>query len=115
MLSQQQAEREEQQRIKNLVLNYEIRENEEQEGRYLPLSSGPTLWVLTPFQSGMRSRQTFTIIRSKERTGAGNVCGNFSLATLNGMLLPGLTKNPYQGSFLASFPSLHQATVRDSI
>lgn len=37
MLNQQQAEREEQQRIKNLVLNYEIRENEEQEGRDSPL------------------------------------------------------------------------------
>ncbi|KAL2754571.1 hypothetical protein ACRALDRAFT_2060376 [Sodiomyces alcalophilus JCM 7366] len=32
MKNQQQAEREEQQRIKNLVLNYEIRENEEQDG-----------------------------------------------------------------------------------
>ena len=32
MRNQQQAEREEQQRIKNLVLNYEIRENEDQEG-----------------------------------------------------------------------------------
>jgi len=31
MRNQQQAEREEQQRIKNLVLNYEIRENEDQD------------------------------------------------------------------------------------
>lgn len=31
MKTQQQAEREEQQRIKNLVLNYDLRENEEQE------------------------------------------------------------------------------------
>lgn len=37
MRNQQQAEREEQQRIKNLVLNYEIRENEEQEGCDLSL------------------------------------------------------------------------------
>ena len=32
MKNQQQAEREEQQRIKNLVLNYDLRENEEQDG-----------------------------------------------------------------------------------
>lgn len=32
MRNQQQAEREEQQRIKNLVLNYEIRESEDQDG-----------------------------------------------------------------------------------
>lgn len=33
MRNQQQAEKEEQQRIKNLVLNYDLRENEEQEGK----------------------------------------------------------------------------------
>ncbi|CRK32867.1 hypothetical protein BN1708_019121, partial [Verticillium longisporum] len=32
MKNQQQVEREEQQRIKNLVLNYDLRENEEQDG-----------------------------------------------------------------------------------
>lgn len=32
MRSQQQAEREEQQRIKNLVLNYDLRENDGEEG-----------------------------------------------------------------------------------
>lgn len=32
MKHQQQAEKEEQQRIKNLVLNYDLRENEDQEG-----------------------------------------------------------------------------------
>jgi len=32
MRTQQQAEKEEQQRIKNLVLNYDMRENEEQDG-----------------------------------------------------------------------------------
>jgi regulator of nonsense transcripts 2 len=36
MKNQQQAEREEQQRIKNLVLNYEVRENEELDGDTLP-------------------------------------------------------------------------------
>ena len=32
MKSQQQAEKEEQQRIKNLVLNYDLQQNEDQEG-----------------------------------------------------------------------------------
>jgi regulator of nonsense transcripts 2 len=32
MKTQQQAEKEEQQRIKNLVLNYDLRENEGEEG-----------------------------------------------------------------------------------
>lgn len=35
MRSQQQAEREEQQRIKNLVLNYDLRENDGEEGECL--------------------------------------------------------------------------------
>ncbi len=33
MKSQQQAEKEEQQRIKNLVLNYDLQQSEDQEGR----------------------------------------------------------------------------------
>jgi len=33
MKNQQQAEKEEQQRIKNLVLNYDLRENEDNEGK----------------------------------------------------------------------------------
>jgi regulator of nonsense transcripts 2 len=32
MKTQQQAEREEQQRIKNLVLNYDLRDGEDQDG-----------------------------------------------------------------------------------
>lgn len=45
MKNQQQAEREEQQRIKNLVLNYDLRENEDQDGKYsLPiLQSNPNV------------------------------------------------------------------------
>lgn len=39
MRSQQQAEREEQQRIKNLVLNYDLRENDGEEGGFR-LTSG---------------------------------------------------------------------------
>lgn len=41
MRNQQQAEREEQQRIKNLVLNYEIRESEDQDG------SWSLAWLIT--------------------------------------------------------------------
>lgn len=36
MKTQQQAEREEQQRIKNLVLNYDLRESEDQDGNDYP-------------------------------------------------------------------------------
>jgi len=40
MKNQQQAEREEQQRIKNLVLNYDLRESEDQDGKVqLPLEA----------------------------------------------------------------------------
>lgn len=35
MRNQQQAEREEQQRIKNLVLEYDFRENDDQDGKIL--------------------------------------------------------------------------------
>lgn len=41
MLSQKAAEREEQQRIKNLVLNYDLRDGEEQDGELTPYSSIP--------------------------------------------------------------------------
>ncbi|KAF2964295.1 hypothetical protein GQX73_g9280 [Xylaria multiplex] len=41
MKNQQQAEREEQQRIKNLVLNYDLRENEDLDGDTLPSSLKP--------------------------------------------------------------------------
>lgn len=39
MKNQQQAEREEQQRIKNLVLNYDLRENESEDGEWLAISN----------------------------------------------------------------------------
>lgn len=35
MKTQQQAEKEEQQRIKNLVLNYDLQQNEDQDGKSL--------------------------------------------------------------------------------
>lgn len=38
MKTQQQAEREEQQRIKNLVLNYDLQQNEDQDGGTYPHS-----------------------------------------------------------------------------
>lgn len=45
MKTQQQAEREEQQRIKNLVLNYDLRENEDPDGndRLMLLQSNPNV------------------------------------------------------------------------
>lgn len=45
MKTQQQAEREEQQRIKNLVLNYDLRENEDQDGNdhQAPLQANPNI------------------------------------------------------------------------
>ncbi len=41
MKSQQAAEKEEQQRIKNLVLNYDLRDGEEQDGELIPYSPIP--------------------------------------------------------------------------
>lgn len=45
MKNQQQAEREEQQRIKNLVLNYDLRENDDLDGDTLlsPLTHNPNI------------------------------------------------------------------------
>lgn len=40
MKFQQQAEKEEQQRIKNLVLNYDLQQSEDQEGRPKSTRSG---------------------------------------------------------------------------
>lgn len=37
MKTQQQAEKEEQQRIKNLVLNYDLQQNEDQESSSIPI------------------------------------------------------------------------------
>lgn len=45
MKTQQQAEKEEQQRIKNLVLNYDLRENEEQDGEDQRLPLIPDLYI----------------------------------------------------------------------
>jgi regulator of nonsense transcripts 2 len=42
MKHQQQAEKEEQQRIKNLVLNYDMRESEDQDGELRPAFPGPS-------------------------------------------------------------------------
>lgn len=46
MKNQQQAEKEEQQRIKNLVLNYDLQQNEDQESK-LPLGSESELYLHT--------------------------------------------------------------------
>jgi regulator of nonsense transcripts 2 len=43
MITQRQAEKEEQQRIKNLVLNYDLRENEETDGEEHLTPYGPSI------------------------------------------------------------------------
>lgn len=49
MKTQQQAEREEQQRIKNLVLNYDLRESEDQDGDSYSQSLVPNTNIHTKF------------------------------------------------------------------
>lgn len=73
MKTQQQAEREEQQRIKNLVLNYDLRENEEPDGdtRLGPLP--PNINIHTASHLGHEKPATFHLNRlekpNKERGG----------------------------------------------
>ncbi|KAG7113270.1 Regulator of nonsense transcripts UPF2 like protein [Verticillium longisporum] len=57
MKNQQQVEREEQQRIKNLVLNYDLRENEEQDGTDRPSSHHHNRVERGKERIGQRSRK----------------------------------------------------------
>ncbi|KAF3354464.1 hypothetical protein VDGD_00377 [Verticillium dahliae] len=57
MKNQQQVEREEQQRIKNLVLNYDLRENEEQDGTDKPSSHHHNRVERGKERIGQRSRK----------------------------------------------------------
>lgn len=50
MKSQQQAEKEEQQRIKNLVLNYDLQQSEDQEGKSKAAMGEGVDDELTPMQ-----------------------------------------------------------------
>lgn len=52
MKNQQQAEKEEQQRIKNLVLNYDLRESEDQDGELNSATPNPSSIVHTLSPSG---------------------------------------------------------------
>lgn len=54
MKSQQAAEREEQQRIKNLVLNYDLREDDQHDGISQSLPNDPT--VLPPLQKNPNTK-----------------------------------------------------------
>ena len=71
MKTQQQAEKEEQQRIKNLVLNYDLRENEEQDGddQHHPRVAG----IFTDMRPGLDRPTTHyhynRMDRGKERGG----------------------------------------------
>ncbi|ORY58068.1 armadillo-type protein [Pseudomassariella vexata] len=73
MKNQQQAEREEQQRIKNLVLNYDLRESEEQDGdtNSMPLQPNTTIHKSNP--AGHERTPTYHLNRTdkigKERGG----------------------------------------------
>lgn len=57
MKTQQQAEREEQQRIKNLVLNYDLRESEDQDGHEKPPYHPNRLEKSGKERSGQRVRR----------------------------------------------------------
>lgn len=62
MKNQQQAEKEEQQRIKNLVLNYDLQQNEDQqEGRQKnsPTSFFTITNMIITYQFVVNERQTF--------------------------------------------------------
>lgn len=62
MKSQQAAEREEQQRIKNLVLNYDLNDGEDQDGDSLlePLLPNPNIHI---YQPGLEKTATTTFSR----------------------------------------------------
>lgn len=73
MKTQQQAEREEQQRIKNLVLNYDLRENEDPDGDTLLTPLNPNRNIHTSIHSGHDKPSSYYTSRSdksgKERGG----------------------------------------------
>jgi hypothetical protein len=62
MKSQQAAEREEQQRIKNLVLNYDLNDGEDQDGDFIlePLLPNPNIHI---YQPGLEKTATTTFSR----------------------------------------------------
>ncbi|KAI2618797.1 ARM repeat-containing protein [Hypoxylon sp. NC1633] len=77
MKTQQQAEREEQQRIKNLVLNYDLRESEEPDGDIQSIPLIPNRNIHTYTRSGHEKPTTYHPNRSdkssKERGGGQRV------------------------------------------
>ncbi|KAH8680625.1 nonsense-mediated mRNA decay factor [Xylariales sp. PMI_506] len=73
MKNQQQAEREEQQRIKNLVLNYDLRENEDQDGDKKTAPLAPNTNIHNVSRTGHEKQASYHLNRSekpnKERAG----------------------------------------------
>ncbi|KAK0718194.1 armadillo-type protein [Lasiosphaeria miniovina] len=69
MKTQQQAEKEEQQRIKNLVLNYDLRENEDNDGEHdsKPLGANPNIYNAS--RLGHEKPSTYHQSRIDPRTG----------------------------------------------
>lgn len=74
MKSQQAAEREEQQRIKNLVLNYELNDDDQHDGTDTPL--------LKPIVQASISSKKFA--KSTTQTGFDHFSNTFSRAERNG-------------------------------
>jgi regulator of nonsense transcripts 2 len=70
MKNQQQAEREEQQRIKNLVLNYDLQQNEDQDGGTDPTPLFRNTNIYHKMQ-GTSVRRRFTTTAWKGRIGTG--------------------------------------------
>ncbi|OLN95686.1 Regulator of nonsense transcripts 2, partial [Colletotrichum chlorophyti] len=71
MKNQQQAEREEQQRIKNLVLNYDLRENEDQDGNdsQTPVHRNPNTYTVQAGHDKPTSYHHNRSDRGKDRGG----------------------------------------------
>ncbi|TDZ28361.1 Regulator of nonsense transcripts 2 [Colletotrichum spinosum] len=78
MKTQQQAEREEQQRIKNLVLNYDLRENEEQDGNDQMLRLQFNRDIHAPKQVTISRHLITTTDRTAAKIEADNESANFS-------------------------------------
>jgi regulator of nonsense transcripts 2 len=71
MKHQQQAEKEEQQRIKNLVLNYDLRESEDQDGELNSATPGPSSNVHTLLPSGSERPSSYHHNRFDGKPGKG--------------------------------------------
>jgi regulator of nonsense transcripts 2 len=72
MKHQQQAEKEEQQRIKNLVLNYDLRESEDQDGNMEPDAPSHSSSVHSSSRLGSERPSTYHHNRFDNKQGKNN-------------------------------------------